>query len=64
MNDFPYLLVRAVRGLGTVLDVALALNVQPSQVHRWIAGVELPPKERVGEYQACLEALCAGRRAA
>jgi len=64
MNDFPYLLVRAVRGLGTVLDVALALNVQPSQVRRWIAGVELPPSERLGEYKACLEALCTGRRAA
>jgi len=57
MNDFPHLLVRASTTLGTILDVALALEVEPSLVYRWIAGVDLPANERVGELTARLEPL-------
>jgi hypothetical protein len=49
MNDFPYLLVRAARSLGTMLAVAMLLEEEPSQVYRWIAGVDLPDPNRVGQ---------------
>ena len=55
MNDFPYLLVRASRLIGTMLDVAILLGVEPAQVYRWIAGVELPADERIGEFTERLE---------
>ena len=57
MNDFSYLLVRASTKLGTLLDVALVLEVEPSLVYRWIAGVDLPEKERIGDFTARLEPL-------
>jgi hypothetical protein len=57
MNDFPYLLVRASRSAGTVLDVALLLQVEPAQVYRWIAGVDLPTQERAGELSARLQSM-------
>jgi len=49
MNDFPYLLVRAARTLGTMLAVATPLEEEPRQVYRWIAGVEQPDPTRVGQ---------------
>jgi len=49
MNDFPYLLVRAARELGTMLAVASLLDEEPRQVYRWIAGVDLPDHPRVDE---------------
>jgi hypothetical protein len=49
MNDFPYLLVRAARSLGTMLAVAALLEEEPRQVYRWIAGVEQPDAARVGQ---------------
>ena len=57
MNDFPYLLVRASRLTGTVLDVALLLQVEPAQVYRWIAGIDLPTDERIGEFKNRLQSL-------
>jgi len=57
MNDFPFLLVRAATTLGTMLDVALLLDVEPSVVYRWIAGVDLPGKDRIREYHARLTPL-------
>ena len=57
MNDFPYLLVRASRMAGTVLDVALLLQVEPAQVYRWIAGIDLPADERIGEFRDRLQSL-------
>jgi hypothetical protein len=57
MNDFPYLLVRASRATGTVLDVALFLHVEPAQVYRWIAGIDLPTDERIGEFKDRLQSL-------
>jgi len=44
MNEFPFLLVRASRELGTMLAVAALLGEEPRQVYRWIAGVDLPEK--------------------
>jgi len=55
MNDFPYLLVRAARATGTVLDVAMLLQVQPAQVYRWIAGLDLPSDERIGDFEERLQ---------
>jgi len=49
MNEFPDQLVRASTSFGTMLDVALVLEVDPSLVYRWIAGVDLPSKERIVE---------------
>ena len=57
MNEFPYLLVRASRALGTMLAVALLLEVEPRQVYQWIAGVELPTHERISELAARLQAV-------
>jgi len=57
MQDFPYLLVRASRLTGTVLDVALLLQVEPAQVYRWIAGIDLPTDERMGEFTRRLQSL-------
>jgi hypothetical protein len=55
MDDFLYLLVRAARATGTVLDVAMLLQVEPSQVYRWIAGMDLPSDERIGDFKAQLQ---------
>jgi hypothetical protein len=49
MNEFPYLLVRASRQLGTMLAVASLLEAEPRQVYRWIAGLDLPDPHRVGQ---------------
>jgi hypothetical protein len=49
MNEFPYLLVRASRELGTMLAVATLLEEEPRQVYRWIAGLDLPDHQRVGQ---------------
>jgi hypothetical protein len=54
-TTFPYLLVRASRAMGTMLAVATLLEEQPSQVYRWIAGVELPPDERMVELSQRLQ---------
>lgn len=64
MNDFPYLLVRAASSMGTVLDVALALQVRPLEVYRWIAGCEVPGEKQIGELKARLEGLTHGQSAA
>jgi hypothetical protein len=57
MNEFPYLLVRASRLTGTVLDVALLLQVEPAQVYRWIAGIDLPTDERIADFTTRLQRL-------
>ena len=49
MNEFPYLLVRAARELGTMLAVATLLEEEPRQVYRWIAGLDLPERPRVDQ---------------
>jgi hypothetical protein len=49
MNEFPSLLVRASRELGTMLAVASLLGEEPRQVYRWIAGLDLPDHQRVDQ---------------
>jgi DNA-binding transcriptional regulator YdaS (Cro superfamily) len=49
MDQFAHLLVRACRAMGTMLAVATLLDVEPNQVYRWIAGVEHPAHDRLGE---------------
>ena len=41
-NNFAYPLIRASQSLGSLLDVAQLLGVQPKQVYLWIADVERP----------------------
>ena len=57
MYDFPYQLVRASATLGTMLDVAIVLEVDPALIYRWIAGVDLPTKECIEQFNARLEPL-------
>jgi hypothetical protein len=45
-EKFPDLLVRAAKALGSMLDVAKLLGVEPRQVYLWIAEVEEPAQER------------------
>ena len=40
-----------------MLDVALVLEVDPSLVYRWIAGVDLPTQERIEGFRARLAPL-------
>ena len=54
-THFPYLLVQATRSMGTMLAVATLLGEQPNQVYRWIAGVGLPPDERMVELSERLQ---------
>ena len=54
-TTFPYLLVQASRTMGTMLAVATLLEEEPRQIYRWIAGVELPPNERMVELSARLQ---------
>jgi len=57
VKDFPDQLVRASCTAGTMLDVALVLGVEPTQVYRWIAGVDLPNEKRIDELNAQLSLL-------
>ena len=57
MYDFPNQLLRASTRLGTMLDVAIVLEVDPALVYSWIAGVDLPPKERIAAFTARLQPL-------
>ena len=56
-TSFPYLLVQASQAMGTMLAVATLLDEEPSQVYRWIAGVELPPQDRMAEMSERLSAV-------
>jgi len=49
VNELPNLIVRASRELGTMLAVASLLGEEPRQIYRWVAGLDLPDCERVGE---------------
>jgi hypothetical protein len=51
VEKFPDLLVRAAKALGSMLDVAKLLGVEPRQVYLWIAEIEEPAEERRGELE-------------
>lgn len=55
MNEFANLLVRASRTMGTLYALAVVLNAEPREVYHWIAGVERPRPERLGELLARLD---------
>ena len=57
MNDFANLLVRASRTLGTLYALAVLLNAEPREVYYWIAGIERPSAERMGELLARLDSV-------
>ena len=55
MNEFANLLIRASRTLGTLYALAMLLNAEPREVYHWIAGIERPSAERMGELLARLD---------
>ena len=57
MNEFANLLVRASRTLGTLYALAVLLNAEPREVYYWIAGIERPSTERMGELLARLDSV-------
>ena len=52
-------LVRASSALGTFLDVARFLGIEPKQVFLWVAEVELPPEDQRRDIQERLRSLLA-----
>lgn len=58
-DDFAFALILASKAMGSFLDVALLLGVEPRQVYRWIADLERPSDERVRELQGRLRAVLA-----
>ena len=63
MHDFTNLLLAASQTLGTLLDVANALQVEPKLVYRWMAGFERPSAANVTLYKARLLELRIATRA-
>ncbi|TMG77556.1 MAG: hypothetical protein E6H77_07575 [Betaproteobacteria bacterium] len=63
MNDFTNLLLAASQTLGTLLEVANALEVEPKLVYRWMAGFERPSPANVTVYKARLLELRIATRA-
>jgi len=57
MGKFSDLLVRASCLSGTVFDVAMLLEVEPDQVYRWIAGVDLPADKHIDKLTTCLDSI-------
>ena len=55
MNEFANLLIRASRTMGTLYALAMLLNAEPREVYHWIAGIERPNAERMGELLARLD---------
>ena len=54
MHEFTNLLLAASHKLGTLLDVANVLEVEPNVVYRWIAGFDRPTPASVTMYKARL----------
>ena len=63
MHDFTHLLLTASQALGTLLDVANALQVEPKLVYRWMAGFERPSPANLLLYKAKLLELKTAARA-
>lgn len=53
-EDFPISLMRAAGVLGSLLDVALLLEVEPKQVYRWLADLDRPSGEYLRELESRL----------
>jgi hypothetical protein len=63
MHDFTHLLLAASQSLGTLLDVANLLEVEPRVVYRWMAGFDRPSPASVTLYKQRLAALQDATRA-
>lgn len=59
-DDFSSTLVRAVRAMGSLLEVAVLLDVQPRQVYRWMAELDRPSGEQRLEIEDRLRARAGG----
>jgi hypothetical protein len=59
-DDFSSTLVQAVRTMGSLLEVALLLEVEPRQVYRWMAELDRPSGARLVELRARLRVASAG----
>ena len=60
-NNFAFALIRASQALGSLLDVAQLLGVEPKQIYLWIADVEAPTAEQRSELEDKLGDLAAAR---
>jgi DNA-binding transcriptional regulator YdaS (Cro superfamily) len=60
-NNFAFALIRASQALGSLLDVAQLLGVEPKQVYLWIADVEAPTAEQRSELETKLGNFAAAR---
>ena len=58
-DNFAFALVRAWQTLGSLLDVAQLLGVEPKQIYLWIADVEAPTAEQRSELEDKLRHLAA-----
>jgi hypothetical protein len=62
MEDFANLMLRASKALGAPSHLARQLGLQPSEVYRWIAGVDRPARPHLGHFQARLIELLEGTK--
>lgn len=60
-TNFAFALIRASQALGSLLDVAQLLGVEPKQIYLWIADVEAPTAEQRSELEDKLANLAAAR---
>lgn len=56
---FSFALIQASRIMGSLLDVALYLGVEPKQVFDWIADLDRPSSEQLPELENRLRAITA-----
>jgi len=62
MEEFANLMLRASKALGAPSHLAHHLGLQPSEVYRWIAGVDRPARPHMGYFQARLIELLEGTK--
>jgi uncharacterized protein (DUF1778 family) len=56
-DNFAFSLMSACRAMGSLLDVAQVLGVQPKQVYRWIADLDRPSDAQRRELERQLDAI-------
>jgi DNA-binding transcriptional regulator YdaS (Cro superfamily) len=61
-NSFVLSLIHAWKVMGSLLDVALLLGVEPRQVYRWIADLERLPTARLCELENRLRPILTAAR--
>ena len=63
MPEFATLMLRASEAFGAPAYLARVLGQQPSDIYRWIAGVEAPAKAQCEQLAALLRQALADRSA-